>query len=196
MFSNVFTYVFVTSSMKRTIVYWQVREETFISLSLLCFLSYTFILKVSIDLSVRSIKSSFVWYFIPMDKDCLVVFALYVQKKPCRGVFFFFVSLKIFQKFTGIHLYQSPLFSKIPGSKPVPLFKWDPLLSSFEFCEIFRKTYFEGHLRTAFFCLRTPLLLQRRIKYSRIVGRNKQKITDCGHGTYYFTQTAIIRGKR
>ena len=60
MFSNVFTYDFVTLSMKRTIVYWQVREETFVSLSLLCLLSYTFILKVSIDLSVRSIKSSFV----------------------------------------------------------------------------------------------------------------------------------------
>lgn len=63
----------------------------------------------------------------------------------------------VFENFTEKHLYQSLFFYKAPGSWPVTIVKWDPLLSSFESCEIFENVYFEEHLRTvpsvyAFLC--------------------------------------------
>ena len=56
-------------------------------------------------------------------------------------------ALKNFTKFTGKQLCWGLFFDKVAGRKPPTLFKKTPTqLSSSEFCEIFKNTFFTEHL--------------------------------------------------
>ena len=60
------------------------------------------------------------------------------------------VVLKKFAILTGKQLCWSPFLIKIQAFKPGTLLKRDPNTGdSSEYCEIFKNTYFEEHLRTA-----------------------------------------------
>ena len=74
---------------------------------------------------------------------------LYHQKQPL-DVFCKKVVLKNFVQFTGKHLYQSLFFNKVAcvASNFIKKETRSQVFSC-EFCEIFKKTYFEEHLQTA-----------------------------------------------
>ena len=60
--------------------------------------------------------------------------------------------LKHFEEFTGKHRYQGLFFNKVADLRPPILLKETPTqLLSCEYCEIFKKAYFEEHIPTAAF---------------------------------------------
>ena len=60
------------------------------------------------------------------------------------------IVLKIFAKFTGIHLSQSLFLKKVAGLRPAISLKIENLaqVCTYEFCKAFKNTYFEEHLWT------------------------------------------------
>ena len=72
-----------------------------------------------------------------------------LQKQP-REVLYKKTVLKHFARFTGKHLCQSLFLITLQGFNPVTLLKSDfDTVFSGEYCETFKNTYFEKHLRTA-----------------------------------------------
>ena len=60
------------------------------------------------------------------------------------------VVLKNFAVFTRKHLYWNLFLIKLQAFRPATLSKWIPTQTFFcEYCEIFKRTYFEKHLWTA-----------------------------------------------
>ena len=59
------------------------------------------------------------------------------------------VVLENFAKSTGKHLCQRLFFNKVAGLWPLNKKETLAQVFSFDFCEIFKNTYFEEHLQTA-----------------------------------------------
>ena len=78
--------------------------------------------------------------------------------------------LKISQKFTGKHLYQSLFFSKVAGLRLATLLKkrlWHRCFPA-NFCEIFKNTFFTEPLRMATYKSSEDLFCKRSLNIQSI----------------------------